>query len=96
MGGRLLIFRNVLKAWALLLGACAVLGLIGWALGGYRLLSIFVFCGVLLAGALYWYADRVALGLVGARELPSEEGPGSTPRSSASRRVQASRSRGCT
>jgi heat shock protein HtpX len=76
VGGRLLILRNVFKAWALLLGACAVLGLIGWALGGYRLLSIFVFCGVLLAGALYWYADRVALGLVGARELPVGAAPG--------------------
>jgi len=76
VGGRLLILRNVLKAWALLLGACAMLGLIGWALGGYRLLSIFVFCGVLLAGALYWYADRVALGLVGARELPVGAAPG--------------------
>jgi heat shock protein HtpX len=76
LGGRLLIIRNVLKAWALLLGACAVLGLIGWALGGYRLLSIFVFCGVLLASALYWYADRVAVGLVGARELPVGEAPG--------------------
>ena len=76
MGGRLVIIRNVLKAWALLLGACAVLGLIGWVLGGYRLLSIFVFCGVLLASALYWYADRVAVGLVGARELPMAAGPG--------------------
>ena len=76
MGGRLLIIRNVLKAWALLLGACAVLGLIGWVLGGYRLLSIFVFCGVLLASALYWYADRVAVGLVGARELPMAAAPG--------------------
>ena len=95
MGGRLLIIRNVLKAWALLLGACAVLGLIGWALGGYRLLSIFVFCGVLLAGALYWYADRVAVGLVGARELPMAQRPGSTPRSSDSPRAPASRSRAC-
>src|SRR4029077_16549280 len=76
LGGRLLIVRNVLKAWALRLGACAVLGLVGWALGGYRLLSIFVFCGVLLAGALYWYADRVAIGLVGARELPGGAGAG--------------------
>jgi heat shock protein HtpX len=76
LGGRLVVVRNVLKAWALLLGACAVLGLIGWALGGYRLLSIFVFCGVLLAGALYWYADRVALGLVRARELPIGAAPG--------------------
>jgi hypothetical protein len=34
LGGRLLIIRNVLKSWALLLGACAVLGGVGWALGG--------------------------------------------------------------
>ena len=75
MGGRLLVIRNVLKAWALLVGACAVLGLFGWALGGYRLLSILVFCGVLLAGAMYWYSDRVAVGLVRARELPLGEAP---------------------
>jgi heat shock protein HtpX len=76
MGGRLLVARNVLKAWALLIGACAALGLFGWVLGGYRLLSIFVFCGVLLAGALYWYADRLAVGLVRARELPVGEAAG--------------------
>lgn len=73
---RFLVIRNVLKAWALLVGACAVFALAGWALGGYRLLSIFVFCGVLLAGALYWYADKVTVGLVRARELPVGEAPG--------------------
>jgi heat shock protein HtpX len=72
---RLFIIRNVLKAWALLVGACGVFALIGWGLGGYRLLSIFVFCGALLAAALYWYSDRVALGLVQARELPVAEAP---------------------
>jgi heat shock protein HtpX len=76
VGGRLVVVRNVLKAWALLVGACATLGGLGWVLGGYRLLSIFVFCGVLLAGALYWYSDRVAVGLVRARELPVGEAPG--------------------
>jgi heat shock protein HtpX len=76
VGGRLLVIRNVLKAWALLAGACVVLGGIGWILGGYRLLSIFAFCGVLLAAALYWYADRAAMGLVRARELPVGEAPG--------------------
>jgi heat shock protein HtpX len=75
VGGRLLVIRNVLKAWALLVGACAVLGGIGWLLGGYRLLSIFVFCGALLSAALYWYADRVVVGLVRARELPVGEAP---------------------
>jgi heat shock protein HtpX len=73
---RLLIFRNILKAWALLVGTCAVFGLLGWWLGGYRLLSIFVFCAALLAAALYWYSDRVTLGLVRARELPVGESPG--------------------
>jgi heat shock protein HtpX len=72
---RLVVLRNVLKAWALLVGACALFALVGWGLGGYRLLSIFVFCGALLAGALYWYSDRVALGLVAARELPVGESP---------------------
>ena len=76
MGGTLVAVRNVLKAWALLVGDCAALGGLGWLLGGYRLLSIFVFCGALLAAALYWYSDRVALGLVGARELPLAEAPG--------------------
>jgi heat shock protein HtpX len=72
---RLVVLRNVLKAWALLVGACVIFALIGWGLGGYRLLSIFVFCGALLAGALYWYSDRVALGLVRARELPVGASP---------------------
>jgi heat shock protein HtpX len=76
VGGRFLVVRNVLKAWALLIGACAALGLLGWALGGYRLLSIFVFCGALLAVALYWYGDRLAVGLVRARELPVGEAAG--------------------
>ena len=75
MGGAFLSLRNIFKAWALLAVACAALAGLGWALGGYRLLSIFVFCGALLAAALYWYSDRVALGLVQARELPLAEAP---------------------
>jgi heat shock protein HtpX len=76
VGGRFLVVRNVLKAWALLIGSCGALGLLGWALGGYRVLSIFVFCGALLAAALYWYSDRLAVGLVRARELPVGEAAG--------------------
>jgi heat shock protein HtpX len=75
VGGALLVLRNILKAWTLLLVGCAALAGLGWALDGFRLLSIFVFCGALLAAALYWYADRVALGLVQARELPIAEAP---------------------
>jgi heat shock protein HtpX len=66
---------NVLKAWLLLAGCCAIVGVIGWPLGGYRLVSLLVFFALLVAGAAYWYADRVALGMVGARELPLGEAP---------------------
>jgi heat shock protein HtpX len=44
-------------------------------LGGYRLLSIFVFCGLLAGAAVYWYADRMVLGIVGARPLAEAEAP---------------------
>ena len=67
--------RNILKVWLLILVTCGALGALGYAGGGYRLLSIFVFCALLVVGAAYWYADRMVLGLVGARELPLAEAP---------------------
>jgi heat shock protein HtpX len=67
--------RNVAKAWLLLLGLCAVLGAFGWWIAGYRVASVFVFCGLLLGVAAYWFADRVAMGMVGARELLPGEAP---------------------
>jgi heat shock protein HtpX len=73
--GRALVIWNVVKAWLLLAGGCAVLAAIGWALGDYRLASLLVFFGLLVAGMAYWYADRVALGMVRARELPLGEAP---------------------
>jgi heat shock protein HtpX len=73
--GALYAARNILKAWALAIAVAALLGALGYAAGGFRLLSLLVFCALLLAGATYWYADRVVLGLVGARELPVAEAP---------------------
>lgn len=67
--------RNLLKAWLLLLGFCAAVGGLGWLVGGYRTASISVFCALLAAAALYWYLDRVAPGMVGARELAAAEAP---------------------
>ena len=72
---RLAAARNLLKAWLLLSAGCGILAAIGWGLGGYRLLSIFLFCGLLLGGAVYFNADRIALGLVGAEELPVGKAP---------------------
>jgi heat shock protein HtpX len=68
-------FRNIVKGWLLLAGICGVLAFAGWQLGGVRLLSLFVFAGLLLVGGAYWSFDRVVLGMVGARELPLGEAP---------------------
>jgi heat shock protein HtpX len=73
---RLAATRNLFKVWALIAGLCAVLGLLGWVAGGYRLLSTVVFCSLLAAAAAYWYLDRVVMGMLGARELPLAEAPG--------------------
>jgi heat shock protein HtpX len=94
MRGRALVFWNVTKAWLLLLGGCGILAAIGWALGSYRLASLLVFFGLLVAGMAYWYADRVALGMVGARELTLGEAPGlhaTLTRLAAAARVQKPR-----
>src|SRR5919201_4023322 len=75
MSVTLLRARNVLKSWLLLFGALALLSLPGLLLHHYRLLSILVFAGLLLATAIYVYGDRVALGMVGAREFLQGEAP---------------------
>jgi heat shock protein HtpX len=67
--------RNILKAWLLALVLTGVFALVGWALGGLRLLSIFAFAALLLAAGAYWTFDRVVLGMIGARELPLGEAP---------------------
>jgi heat shock protein HtpX len=71
----LLSLRNVAKAWGLLLGVCLVFAGLGYVAGGVRLLTVLVFCCLLLAAATYWYVDRVALGMLGARELLEAEAP---------------------
>jgi heat shock protein HtpX len=75
MPGALLSLRNVAKAWLLLVGGCLVFAGLGYLAGGVRLLSILSFCCLLLAAATYWYVDRVALGMLGARELLIGEAP---------------------
>ena len=52
-----------------------MLAFVGWSIGGIRLLSIFVFCALLLVGGAYWTFDRAVLGMVHARELPVAEAP---------------------
>jgi len=66
----LVALRNILKIWLLVVALAGVMALAGWALGGLRLLSIFVFAALLVALGAWWTFDRVALGMLGAREVP--------------------------
>jgi heat shock protein HtpX len=71
----LLAARNIVKAWVLVLAVAGIFALLGWLIDGVRGLSIFVFCALLVAAGAYWSFDRVALGMMGARELPLGEAP---------------------
>jgi heat shock protein HtpX len=72
---RLAVAVNLAKVWALLLVPALGLGFIGREVGGYRLGVLFFASVVLLAAALYFYADKIAMGMVGARELLPGEAP---------------------
>ena len=74
-GRRSLVARNLLKLWALLVACSLFLGAAGWEAGGYRAAILFLGSVVLLAAALYAYADRISMGMLGARELAQAEAP---------------------
>ena len=75
MRRRVAVARNLFKAWLVLAVPAAVMGFAGWRLGGYGLTLLFVGSIVLAAGAVYFYSDRVAMGMVGASELLPGEAP---------------------
>ena len=75
MRDRLLILRNVVKCWAIPVVVGVLLGGLGWSLGGYRVSILFAGSIVLLAAAIYTYADRIVMGMLGARELVQGESP---------------------
>jgi heat shock protein HtpX len=72
---RLIVLRNVLKVWLVLAVVTGLFALAGWELGGYRVAILFGGCVVLLAAAIYAYADRIVMGMLGARELAEGEAP---------------------
>jgi Zn-dependent protease with chaperone function len=72
---RLAAARNLAKVWLLALIVAAAFGGAGWLLGGYRTASVFVFCALLAGLAVYAYADRALLGMLGAREYALAEDP---------------------
>ncbi|MGN6800174.1 MAG: M48 family metalloprotease [Gaiellaceae bacterium] len=75
MRDRFLILRNVLKCWVIPVVVGVLLGALGWEFGGYRVSILFAGSIVLLAAAIYTYADRIVMGMLGARELVQGEAP---------------------
>jgi heat shock protein HtpX len=75
MSRRVIILRNVLKSWLVLVSLSLLFALVGWQLGGYRVALLFLASVVLLAAAVYAYADRIVMGMVGAREMAQGEAP---------------------
>ena len=72
---RLAAASNIAKWWLLAAMLCTLFGAVGWALGGPQAASIFVLCVLLAAAAVYAYADRALLGMLGAREYALAEDP---------------------
>ena len=72
---RLAAALNLAKAWLLALAIAALFAAVGWALGGFETASLFAFCAVLAELAVYAYADRALLGMLGAREYAIAENP---------------------
>ena len=75
LGNRVAVTRNLLKGWLLFAVPAGGLAFVGWRLGDYRLALLFGGSVFLLAAVIYWYADRIAMGMVGARELLPGEAP---------------------
>jgi heat shock protein HtpX len=67
--------RNITKALLLLGGLAGGLFALGWWIGSFRLGSVFLVVGLLMAATVYWYGPRVLLASLGARELLLAEAP---------------------
>jgi heat shock protein HtpX len=66
---------NLAKAWLLVGILTAAFAGVGWLLAGARGASLFAFCALLAATAVYRYGDRVLLGMLDARPFALAEDP---------------------
>lgn len=67
--------RNLFKAWLLVGLLAGLFGSVGWLLADERGASLFAFCSLLAATAVYAFGDRVLLGMLRARPLALAEDP---------------------
>jgi len=66
---------NLAKAWLLVAFLAALLGGLGWLIGGATTALLFAFCSLLAATGVYRYGDRALLGMLDARPFALAEDP---------------------
>lgn len=66
---------NIAKALLLVAILTALFAGLGWLIGRERTASLFAFCALLAAAAVYWLGDRALLGMLGARPFALAENP---------------------
>jgi len=72
---RLSTARNLLKLWLLFAVFALPPTAIGYAVGGWRAATLFLFAALLTAATIYAYCDRFVLSMLAARELLIGERP---------------------
>ncbi len=66
---------NSFKTFILLAGLTALLLLIGQALGGRSGLYLALMMGIVMNGVGYWFSDKIALAMSGAKAVSVQEAP---------------------
>lgn len=66
---------NTVKTAMLLAGLMALLGVIGLALGGTGGLIFALILGAIMNMGAFWFSDKIALSMAGAREVSQQEEP---------------------
>ena len=67
---------NGIKTGFLLAALTALLLFIGYALGGFGGLIIFLVIAAVMNFSAFWWSDKFALRMAGAREVSADEAPG--------------------
>lgn len=64
-----------IKTFLLLAALTAILGVVGYALGGNNGLLVFLIFSILMNIGAYWFSDRIALSMSGAQPLERKQAP---------------------
>ncbi len=66
---------NNLKTFFLFALLTSILVAVGWVIGGYSGMVVFLVLAAVLNFSSYWFSDKLALKMSGAREVTAEEEP---------------------